>query len=137
MTTIKQQFNRFVKVLGIVAVVAAFAALAFPTAGFAAPVTDNNGGLPGKLVVSVYDGEKGSAVSGAVVYIYGSSSMPIAKGETTLTGQATFSLAPGSYTIKVAANGYNTASGVARVGAGTTTEAGFKLQVSSISPVTR
>ena len=136
MNNLSNRIASAIKMFGLFAIVAAFAMAAFPGASFASasdPVTYNTDAI-GKLAISVFDGQKGSAVSGAVIYVYSATSpstQPIAKAQTNAEGQAVVELPEGNYHLKIAAQGYKNSDILAQVVRDRTTTTGVKLQPAS------
>jgi hypothetical protein len=60
----------------------------------------------GTLLVSIEDSADNTAISAASVAVYDSSNLLVTKGATDNSGEFEYSLSPGTYYIKVAAQGY-------------------------------
>ncbi|MEO5951615.1 MAG: carboxypeptidase-like regulatory domain-containing protein [Chloroflexia bacterium] len=136
MTTIKTHIAQAIRIFGIMAIVAAFVAAAFPTRSFAA-----NSDM-GKLNISVYQSSNTpltstqlQPLSGAVIEIFDANGASVASATTDSTtdsgGAISLKLAEGGYKIWVSASGYNAASSSVTVKAGKTTSIKFELRSTS------
>jgi hypothetical protein len=107
----KTRIAQAIKIFGIMAIVAAFAAAAFPTRSFAAEAN------PGKLQVTVYERSSSSLsatamkpFSGALIEVSDVNGVAVAKGVTNASGTSSFTLAKGVYKVHVTAPGYTSAT---------------------------
>jgi 5-hydroxyisourate hydrolase-like protein (transthyretin family) len=128
--TISKRMATALKMMGLYAIVAAFALAAFPGSSFAASASLSSSDVTGKVTVSVFDGQKATAISGAVIYVYSASSpstLPIAKAQTDANGRTTLELPQGSYHLKIVAPGYKDGNITVQVIANVHTEYGVKL----------
>ena len=116
----KTRIAQVIKMFGIMAIVAAFAAAAFPAPSFADSSSDY-----GKLVVTVYNASSPAAglmpqpVAGAAVQVLNATGATIAKTTTDSNGAVTFPLPEGAYKIQVSAKGFYPGGGEAYLKAGT------------------
>lgn len=126
MSTIKTHIAQVIKIFGIMAIVAAFAAAAFPSRTFA-----NDEVETGKLVVSVYRTAAGSPdgqpVGSAGVEIINASGTTVAKVNTDKAGMVGLGLAKGVYKVRVSAQGYKSVSAQVTVNANSTSEISIEL----------
>jgi hypothetical protein len=113
MSSIKSRFAQIVKIFGIMAIVAVFAAAAFPSPGFADSLPVSSNGSYGKALVTVIDASNPSltakppVIAGAVVEVANASGVGIMKTTTDSTGTVRLALPGGVYKIRVTFNGYN------------------------------
>lgn len=127
MSTIKTHIAQAIKIVGIMALIAAFAATAFPTRGFAADEANT-----GKLIISVYKQSSSPTVTeqplaGASIEIINASGAVVSKAVTDSSGILRTELVKGVYKVSVSAKGYKSESGQATVNAGEATEIKFEL----------
>jgi hypothetical protein len=135
-----------IKIFGLAAIMFAFAgaALAAPSASAASLATSpvatvssvtgvsDPAPLPaavlGKLSLVAVDAAKGASVSGATVVVYDANAQQVVKALTDANGSFATYLAPGTYKVKVFANGYKEFATVISITAeqGTTVKAGLK-----------
>lgn len=119
------------------AIVAAFAAAAFPTRSFAAENT-------GTLTVNVYKASSNvSAVAqqpldNAAVDIFDVNGTRVATVATNNGGSASIELAKGTYKVQASATGYASATGSVTVNAGSDVAIKFELRPSTrLTPVSK
>ena len=134
MSIVKNNIAQAIKIFGIMAIVAALAAAAFPTRSFASAEDTN----VGKLIVSVYESSSSSLsavalqpVTGASISVINTSGDAVATASTDSSGRMTFELAKGVYKVQVSAKGYNSVTGTAVVNAGGDTSIKFELKANS------
>ena len=128
----KTRIAQIIKVLGIMAIVAAFAAAAFPTPSFANSADDY-----GKVAITVTNSSSPLAgimpvpVAGAVIEVTGSNGVAVAKAITDDTGNVSIALPQGAYKIKVSAPGFASSGASFFLKAGTTEYVKIGLQSAS------
>lgn len=129
MKTIKTHIAQAIRIFGIMALVAAFAAAAFPTRSFAA-----NSDM-GKLIVSVYQTSNNPGAStqllplgNADIEVFNAAGASVASVTTDSSGATTLELPKGVYKVRVSAPNYTSASGSAAVDAGKATSIKFELR---------
>lgn len=126
MSTIKNRIAQAIRIFGIFAIVAAFAASAFPTQSYAAEAND------GKLIVKVYAKSTTPTpglvpLSNATIHVFDVQGVAVAKGATDSTGSTTFTLPAGDYKVRVSAPGYTVASDSMTIAEDQTYTAKFQL----------
>jgi hypothetical protein len=149
MSKIMHTIANSVKILGLAAIMFALAgaALAAPSASAASigPIgvgTATNTGtvvgaslsdpapapVLGKLNLLAVDAAKGASVSGATVVVYDANAVVVTKALTDANGSFATYLAPGTYKVKIFANGYKEFATVITITAdqATTVKAGLK-----------
>ena len=115
MSNIKSRFAQVMKMMGIVAVAAAFAMAAFPTNSSAASLSVGSGEY-GKAVIFVYDASSPLAnavpvaVSGASVQVYNSAGAVILSGTSGRDGKVGLTLPAGTWKVKIEAKGFTSDS---------------------------
>ncbi len=123
----KTRLAQVFKIFGIMAMVAAFAAAAFPTRSFAAASDP----LVGKLIVNVYERSDSQLteqpLTGASIRVFDAKGAAVATAATNTNGSVTIELPKGVYKVSVSAPGYTTASGAATVNVGQATTIKFQL----------
>lgn len=135
MSTMKSHIAQAIKIFGIMTIVAAFAAAAFPTRSFAAEPTT------GKLVVNVYEisavspGTSGTPIANANIEIFDSNGRSVAIVDAGSTGSTSIELPKGVYKVTAAAKGYTSATASATVNVGKTTN--VKIALKSLSRIAR
>ena len=122
----KTRISQVIRIFGIMAMVAAFAAAAFPTRSFAAENT-------GTLTVRVYKASNLTAVAqqpldNASVDIFDVNGARVASVATNSAGSASFELAKGTYKVQASAKGYTSVTGSVTVNAGSDTAIKFELR---------
>jgi Carboxypeptidase regulatory-like domain len=120
----KTRIAQVIKIFGIMALVAAFAASAFPARTFANSSTDY-----GKVVVNVTTASK--PVAGAIVEVLNVKGEAVIKTVTDSNGTVSFPLLVGEYKLRVTAKGYNLGEGSVAVEADTTNTVDINLTPSS------
>jgi Carboxypeptidase regulatory-like domain len=120
----KTRIAQVIKIFGIMALVAAFAASAFPARTFANSSTDY-----GKVVVNVTTASK--PVAGAIVEVLNSKGEAVIKTVTDTNGMVSFPLLVGEYKLRVTAKGYNLGEGSVAVEADTLNTVNINLTPSS------
>lgn len=139
MFSIKKQIVSIVKTLGLVAIIAALAATAFPTGSYASALNSTPAGniLPdGKLAVTVVSSITGAPLNGAEVRVMNAQGVQVAKEATGAGGNVSFKLQPGIYKVNVTAFGYKGNSSVATVLPNDLTEIKAALDSNGIRPRT-
>ena len=117
----KTRIAQIIKIFGITAIVAAFAAAAFPVPSYADAATDY-----GKVVITVTNNSNPLAsimpvpVAGANIEISNSSGAAVVKATTDSNGNASLALPQGAYKIRVSAPGFATGGASFGLKAGTT-----------------
>jgi uncharacterized membrane protein len=124
MSIIKKKIVSAIKVLGLMAFVAALAATAFPSHSYAATATR---GDYGKIVVSVSSSLTGQAIDNADLVILDEKGNPVVQVNLGQIDTRTFVLPKGIYTVIVAADGYNKASQKVELAAGETQKVALSL----------
>ena len=67
-----------------------------------------DGHIPmGTLLVTVDDSFDDSAIQDAIVSVYDEKNLIVKRGTTDANGECSYSLSPGGYHVKVAAQGFN------------------------------
>ena len=126
----KTRIAQAIKIFGIMAMVASFAAAAFPTRSFAAENT-------GTLTVNVYKASSNlSAVAlqpldNASVEVFDVNGAKVADVATNSAGSASLELAKGTYKVRASATGYTSATGSVVVNAGGDVAIKFELRPSA------
>jgi hypothetical protein len=123
-----------VRVLGLFAIVMAFAAMF--AAGSASAATRANristGGDTGTFIVSVVDAKTKEIVGGAEIEIFDANANVVAKavvgGNTAETDTVQFTLQQGAYKMRITAEGYQRVEAQVNVTAGQTTKSQVELQ---------
>lgn len=135
MSNVKSTPSKSVRILGLFAMLMAFAAMF--AAGSASAATSRNGlaaarNTTGTIQVSVVDTKTKNVVTGAEIEILNASGNVIAKGvvggNTAETDTVQFTLEQGNYKMYITAKGYQNVSTQISVKAGTTTKAEVELQ---------
>ena len=126
----KTRIAQVIKIFGIMALVAAFAASAFPARTFANSSTDY-----GKVVVNVWDATNPTPspkpVAGAIVEVLNSKGEAVIKTVTDSNGTVSFPLLAGAYKLRVTAKGYNLGEGSVVVEADTINTVNINLTAAS------
>jgi ABC-type glycerol-3-phosphate transport system substrate-binding protein len=126
----KTRIAQVIKIFGIMALVAAFAAAAFPARSFAA-ATDS-----GQVVVTVYSQSTPTArhqpVAGAVVEFSSPDSNLTVDVMTDAKGQARVMLPAGDYYVKIVAKGFEPVTTTTAVISDTTQDLKVKLNANTI-----
>jgi len=120
----KTRIAQVIKIFGIMALVAAFAASAFPARTFANSSTDY-----GKVVVNVTTASK--PVAGAIVEVLNVKGEAVIKTVTDANGTVSFPLLAGDYKLRVTAKGYYLGEGSLTVEADTINTVNINLTPSS------
>jgi Carboxypeptidase regulatory-like domain len=132
-STIKYRFVQVIRVLGIMAVVAALSAAAFPAHSFAAEIRPTSAPDYGKVVILVTDGSvptlnsNRKPLAGAAVEIINSSGAVVAKAITDATGQVSLANSEAIYKARVSADGFNTQTVAFKIRKGETTRVSVAL----------
>src|SRR5689334_3372155 len=101
MTGIKKQIVSAIKVLGIMAFVAALAATAFPSSSYAA-----SAGANGKITLAVSSQVTGQTIDNAGVVVYDAKGNVVLKVDLSRTDMRTFAVPVGQFKVVVTAKGY-------------------------------
>jgi len=121
-----------VKVLGIMAVVGAFAIAAFPTSSLAASASLAGGAEYGKAAITVWDASSPTAVAqmpvqGATIEIVNTAGNVVAVHTTDSSGNVRIGLGEGFYKVRVSAKGYNSAGAYVEIQNGQVTNLSIGL----------
>jgi len=127
------------KTFGIMALVAAFAATAFPTHSFAAPARIG-GADYGKAVVTVLAASApnadGKPIAGAAAELVNTSGVTLSKYTTNSNGQLSLAVAGGNYKVRVSAQGYETTGAYLDIKNGQTSYLTIRMQPVTSSVIT-
>ena len=109
----KTRIAQVIKLFGIMALVAAFAAAAFPAPSFAAGRVGGSADY-GKAVISVVAAQSGPSatlqpVAGATLELINSTGVAVSKYATGNDGKVNLGLSGGTYKIRVSADGFDAA----------------------------
>ena len=130
--TTGNRFAKFAQAFAFFALIAAFAAAAFPSASHASARTPKAPALTGKVTVIVLDQSSGKPLQNAMVVFHRSDDARIVtRYYTNADGQVSVELTEALYTVEVAAKQYKPAYDIVKVAAGEHTEAKIALNPDS------
>jgi hypothetical protein len=127
-TTMKSHISQIIKLFGIMAIVAAFAAAAFPAPTSAASIRGGYGKV--NIYVSSYDPSGAVAsvpVEGAVIEIIASNGASVMKAVTDSAGSAHIGLDAGTYKVRITARGYYPGGSSLKISNGTVQDLAIRL----------
>jgi len=134
----KTRITQIMKTFGIMALVAAFAATAFPSHSFASPARIS-GVDYGKAVITVVQASSltsgGKPIVGATAELVDASGTTLSKYATDGNGQFSLAVAGGSYKVRVSAQGYETTGAYLEIKNGQTSYLMIRMQSVSSSTV--
>ena len=127
MTGIKKQIVLAIKVLGIMAFVAALAATAFPSSSYAA-----SAGANGKITLAVSSQVTGQTIDNAGVVVYDAKGNVVLKADLSRTDMRTFAVPVGQFKVVVTAKGYEGQTQTVTVGVSENQLVSFALKPNSV-----
>ena len=131
--TTRNRIARFAQAVGLFALIAVFAAAAFPSASHAAANRVKNPPATGKVSILVVDLTTGEPINGAIAYFRTPNSVvTVAKGQSGADGLIELELRATSYVVEIRAQNYRGTTEAIDVAAGIRTQYKVGLYPNSV-----
>jgi hypothetical protein len=131
--TSRNRISKFAQAVSLFALIAVFAAAAFPSASYASAQRVKNPPATGKISLLVVDQITGAPIDGAIAYFRTSNSVvTVAKGQSGADGLIELELRATSYVVEIRAHNYKSTTETIDIAAGIRTQYKVGLYPNSI-----